>query len=100
MNINYGEIITKANARKVALEDITEYAKQAEEMAHELKFAATYFIDLAAKVAALDGEGKVLLGVDITGAVFYSGLAVEPTLKATAPSGRITALLTALGNQQ
>jgi len=61
MNINYDEIITKANERAEKLKVVQEYAKGIDDKAHELLDLMLYFANLGNKAQAVDAEGRQLL---------------------------------------
>ena len=61
MKINYEDIITKANARKEALQAVQAFSTAADTHARNILEGLQYFIELAARVNALDDEGKKLL---------------------------------------
>jgi hypothetical protein len=62
MNINYGEIITKANERKDALKALSEALKDAQSQATKLHEALNYFAGLLSLMQAIDPEGRNMLG--------------------------------------
>ena len=58
MNINFDDIITKANERKEKLKGIQEYSREIENRTDDLLFAMMYFDDLSRFVSDLDVEGR------------------------------------------
>ena len=62
MNINYDEIITKANERAEKLKAIQNCAHFVEENANALISSLKYFRDFGKLVSELDPEGRVMLG--------------------------------------
>ena len=62
MNINYDEIITKANTRAEQLKEIQRYGAGAEEHATAMLSAMLYFANLNNRIQALDAEGKAMVG--------------------------------------
>jgi hypothetical protein len=62
MEINYDEIITKANARAEQLKEIQRYGADAETHAVALLSAMLYFSNLNQRICALDAEGKAMVG--------------------------------------
>ena len=62
MNINYEDIITKANARKDALKAIEAEISEVHDMSESLKACLEYFVDLGKMTSALDAEGLQMLG--------------------------------------
>lgn len=61
MNIDYAQIIEKANARKEALEAFAARMKEAPEQVRKLHDALVFFADLKAAANALDAEGLALV---------------------------------------
>lgn len=61
MNINYDEIITKANERAEKLKAIQEYACFVEENANALLLSLKYFQKFGKLVAELDPEGRQII---------------------------------------
>lgn len=61
MNINYDEIIHRANARAEKLKALTEQFEPIHEKAEQLIDALLYFERLEANVRELDSEGQALL---------------------------------------
>lgn len=61
MNINYDEIIHRANARAEKLKALTEQFEPIHEKAEQLIDALLYFEKLEANVRELDSEGQALL---------------------------------------
>lgn len=62
MNINYDEIITKANERKEKLKAFQEHSLGAEAHANAILRGLLYFSNLRYKAEALDSEGRAMLG--------------------------------------
>ena len=65
MNINFDEIITKANERKDQLQAVVRMLERVPEHAHALNKALAFFGGMASSIAALDAEGKTLLGTSL-----------------------------------
>ncbi len=66
MEINYDQIITKANERAEKLKDLQAYSADAEKHAHNMLSGMLYFANLLNRVEALDDEGRAMLkGVPI-----------------------------------
>lgn len=61
MNIDYSEIITKANARKEALQALSKALEPAEHHAADLFDALDYFATLLPLAKAIDAEGKAMM---------------------------------------
>lgn len=61
MNIDYSEIITKANARKEALQALAKTLEPIEGHAADLFDALGYFAALLPRVKAIDAEGKAMM---------------------------------------
>lgn len=61
MNIDYSEIITKANARKEALQALARALEPAESQAAVLIDALDYFGTLLPLAKAIDAEGKAMM---------------------------------------
>lgn len=66
MNINYDEIITRANTRKDKLMEITKDLVDFQYRRTELYKALSYFATLGEKAGRLDPEGRALLGDELT----------------------------------
>lgn len=62
MNIDYSEIITKANARKDALQALSKELEPLESHAGVLFDVLDYFVGLHVLVASVDAEGQAMLG--------------------------------------
>lgn len=62
MNINYEDIITKANERAERIKDFLAFTKEADERAHDIVQGLLYFSNLGKMVTAIDAEGKSMLG--------------------------------------
>lgn len=76
MNINYDEIITKANQRKDALKALSKALKEVDMQATVLYDALSYFENLGVLMKAVDQEGRNMLG-DIALAVHYCVLSTS-----------------------
>lgn len=61
MNINYDEIITKANTRKNQLQKLTELLKQQPEMLEALRNVREWSLMVSDCWAGIDEEGRSLL---------------------------------------
>lgn len=61
MNINYDEIITKANERKVLLQNIAATLRDAEEMYNKVSDVVAWLSYLRDMYKRLDAEGRALL---------------------------------------
>ena len=62
MNINYDEIITKANARKNALQALAAQIPEIEQQRIKLYEALDFFAALQPLTTNLDQEGRMILG--------------------------------------
>ena len=62
MNINYDEIINKANERAEKLKAIQNYAHFVEENANALISSLNYFRDFGKLITEVDSEGRAMLG--------------------------------------
>ena len=62
MNINYEDIITRANARAESLKEIQQAMARVPDAIEMLDEALSYFENLGQLVGKLDAEGKLLLG--------------------------------------
>ena len=80
MNINYDEIIHKANARAEKLKALTEKLAPIQEKAEQLAAALVYFHNLREAVNDLDAEGRALLPEGIESRVAHVGAAATYTL--------------------
>ena len=76
MNINYDEIITKANERKDALKALSEALKDAQSQATKLHEALNYFAELLPLLQAIDPEGRNMLGA-VNSAVLHAAAQAE-----------------------
>lgn len=76
MNINYDEIITKANERKDALKTLSEALKDAQSQATKLHEALNYFAGLQPLLQAIDPEGRNMLGA-VNSAVLHAAVQAE-----------------------
>lgn len=81
MNINYDEIITKANERAERLKALTEQIAPVQEKAHQLIDALIYFRDLSVAVELLDSEGKALLPPGVASRAMRVGQEVNKALE-------------------
>lgn len=61
MNINYDEIITKANERKLVLQNIVATLRDAEEVYDKMSGIVGWLIYLNDMYKRLDAEGRALL---------------------------------------
>ena len=61
MNINYEDIIAKANARKDALKALEVELTFVSDVAEQLAVSMNYFINLRAMLIALDAEGQSMV---------------------------------------
>ena len=61
MNINYDEIITKANERKVVLQNIAAVLRDAEEVYDKMSCVIGWLTHLKDMYKRLDHEGRCLL---------------------------------------
>jgi hypothetical protein len=61
MNIDYSDIIAKANKRKEALEKFTNLLMDFNEMNDQLKEANGYMLSVRAALDNIDPEGKALV---------------------------------------
>lgn len=62
MNINYDEIITKANARKNALQALAAQIPEIEQQRIKLYEALDFFATLQLLTSNIDQEGRMILG--------------------------------------
>lgn len=62
MNINYDEIITKANARKNALQALAAQIPEIEQQRIKLYEALDFFDNLQILASSIDTEGRLILG--------------------------------------
>ena len=76
MNINYDEIITKANQRKDALKALSEALKDVQSQATKLHEAMNYFAELLPLLQAIDPEGRNMLGA-VNSAVLQAAAQAE-----------------------
>ena len=65
MNINYSEIIAKANARKDALQVAVTYVERFNDEIADFYASLQFIKDFGAVLENLDYEGRALLGVDL-----------------------------------
>lgn len=65
MNINFDEIITKANERKDNLQRTVRMLERLPEQAAALNTALAFFGQMAVVLQKLDVEGKTLLGTSL-----------------------------------
>lgn len=73
MNINYDEIIHRANVRAEKLKALTERLAPIQEKAEQLAAALVYFHNLSGAVDDLDAEGRALLPASLEHRVTYVG---------------------------
>lgn len=76
MNINYDEIITKANQRKDALKALSGALKDVQSQATKLHEAMNYFAELLPLLQAIDPEGRNMLGA-VNSAVLQAAAQAE-----------------------
>lgn len=62
MNIDYSQIITKANARKDALQSLDMALQRLPEVGDHLLADLDYFVGLGHLLGAIDAEGQQMLG--------------------------------------
>lgn len=62
MKINYEDIITKANTRKEALQNMEKMINDLPDMVESFTACLDYFIELGKLETTLDSEGKVIFG--------------------------------------
>jgi len=61
MNINYEDIITKANTRKDALKQVEAMLADAPTMLERLEAVSKWFKELSLAYALLDSEGQLMI---------------------------------------
>lgn len=81
MNINYDEIIHRANERAEKLKALTERLAPIQEKAEQLAAALVYFYNLREAVDDLDAEGRALLPAGLEHRVTYVGATAKYALE-------------------
>lgn len=76
MNINYDEIITKANQRKERLQGLTERLKRQPEMLSKLQEVQQWATEVRDWHNVLDDEGRTLLPLRVRGSLASSATTV------------------------
>lgn len=76
MNINYDEIITKANDRKLLLQSLTTQLEKTPDVLRQLTEARLWADQVHRTFASLDQEGRELLPMKIRKALLYASFTV------------------------
>jgi hypothetical protein len=70
MNIDYDKIITKANARKEKLQELSMLLSKADDMVNQLQAIHKWVEELRVCYSLLDAEGKSLLPAAVQSGLF------------------------------